>query len=65
MYDGNSLKIGLFKALFGGICSEFFNIATVVRSDFSAHGKVIRHACAVLATVFVFMMKVLWPPGIC
>lgn len=53
------------KALFGSMSSLFATVATVVRLDLSTHGKVIRNACAVPETVFVFVMKVFWPPGIC
>lgn len=45
--------------------SVFATVATVVRLDLSTHGKVIRNACTVPETVFVFVMKVFWPPGIC
>lgn len=63
MYEiTNSLKKEFPKALFGSISSVFVTVATVVRSD---HGKVIRNVCAVPETVFIFVMKVLWPPGIC
>lgn len=43
----------------------FVAVASVVSRDLSTHGKVIRNAGAVPETVFIFVMKVLWPPGIC
>lgn len=60
----NSLKKKA-NALFGSISSVFVSVATVVRSDLSSHGKVIRNARAVPDSVFISVMKVLWPPGIC
>lgn len=45
----------LSKALFGSISSVL--VATIVRSDLSAHGKVIRNSCPVPETVFISVME--------
>lgn len=46
----------LSKAFSGSIFSVF--VATMVRSDLSAHGKVIPNSCPVPEMVFISVMKV-------